>query len=339
MRTTWLLTGLTLASAAQICFGADTKAILWQPPGEITLRDWIWGRGGQACAPQPPYEFIEEDFKGTNAKVKVRDAKGNYWIVKFGGETHGDVFGSRLLYALGYLTQPTYFVAGGTIAGVHNLKRAKPFIARDGGFSYARFKLRDHKALAPLDDEGWSWNDNPFVGTKELNGLKILIMLTSNWDAKDSRDGAGSNTAIYAGRESGASSRHYAFNDWGATMGKWGGFFKRDKWDPSGYRDQTKKFARLSTGQIIEWGYRGKHSTDITSGISAEDVRWLLTRLSPVTDEELRAGLRASGASEPVIEVYTQSIRDRITQLQRLAAVPAAPPVDSVPLTSKARLQ
>jgi hypothetical protein len=122
-------------------------------------------------------------------------------------------------------------------------------------------------------------------------------------------------------------------------MGKWGGFFQRDKWNPAGYLQQTKRFARSGPEQMIEWGYRGKHGTDITSGISAEDVRWLLTYLSRVTDEELRAGLRASGASEPVIEVYTQSIRDRIIQLQRLAAVPAAPPADSVPLTSKARLQ
>ena len=213
---------VTLASAARRCLGADTKAILWQPPGEITLRDWTWGPGGQASgqarAPQSPFEFVEEDFKGTNVKVKVRDAKGDHWIVKFGGENHGGVFGSRLLYAFGYLTEPTYF--SGSITRAHNLKRAKGFIARDGAFSYARFKLRDHKALTPVEDEGWSWNDNPFVGTRELNGLKILVMLTSNWDAKDARDGTSSNTAIYTSRRSGW--RYYAFNDWGATMGRWG---------------------------------------------------------------------------------------------------------------------
>lgn len=337
MRTTWLLTALTLASAAQSCFGVDTKAILWQPPGEITLRDWIWGPGGQARAPQPPYEFVEEDFKGTNAKVKVRDAKADHWIVKFGGENHGDVFGSRLLYALGYLTEPTYFVAGGSITGAHNLKRAKPFIARDGAFIYARFKLRDHTALTHVEDEGWSWSDNPFVGTRELNGLKILVMLTSNWDAKDARDGTSSNTAIYTSRRSGW--RYYAFNDWGATMGRWGGFFNRNKWDPIGYSEQTRDFTRASGSPAIEWGYRGKHGADITAGITTEDIRWLLTYLGRVTDEELRAGLRASGAAESIIEIYTRSIRSRITQLQRLAAMPVVPVTDAVSLTPKVPLK
>jgi len=324
MRTTWTLTGLALAIAIFPCAGADPKAVLWQPPGQIGMNDWIWGPGGEARAPKPPFEFVEEDFKGTNPKIKVRDAKGDHWIVKFGGENHSDVFASRLLYALGYVTQPSYFVASGVIAGAHGLRRAKPFLAKDGAFTYARFKLRNHKALDHVEGRTWSWNDNPFVGTEELNGLKILIMLTSNWDAKDARDGGGSNTSVYSKSGSAANQLYYAFDDWGAAMGKWGGFFERDKWNPAGFREQTKNFARITPRQTIEWGYRGKHGVDVTSGISAGDVRWLLTYLSRVTDEELRAGLRASGAKEPDIDIYTQSIRDRIAQLERLSAAPSA---------------
>lgn len=313
----WPLASLAALLTVLPCSGAD-QTILWQAPGTITVRDWIWGAGGEARAPKPPYEFVDEDFNGTNPKIRVRDAKGDRWIVKFGGENHGDVFASRLLYALGYLTIPSYYVAGGTISGVHNLKRAKAFVARDGSFRFARFKLHDHKMLAPVDGEEWSWNDNPFVGTPQLNGLKILMMLTSNWDAKDSRDGKGSNTSVYAGSKSNAGQRFYAFDDWGATMGKWGGFFGRDKWDPDGYEAQTKTFARFASEGRIEWGYRGKHGQDITSGISVADVRWLMTHLSHVTDEELRAGLRASGATEAQIGTYTRALQERIAQLQRL---------------------
>ena len=303
---------------------ASGQNVLWQAPGAITLNDWIWGAGGESKAPKPPYEFVSEDFHGTNPKIRVRDAKGDQWTAKFGGENHGDVFASRLLYAMGYVTQPSYYVAGGTISGVHDLKRAKPFVARDGSFRFARFKLRDHKTLAPVEGAAWSWNDNPFVGTPQLNGLKILMMLTSNWDAKDARDGAGSNTSIYAKPKTDANQRLYAFDDWGATMGKSGGFFERDKWDPAGYQAQTKDFARLAPGGAIEWGYRGKHDPDITTGISVDDVRWLLTYLSRVSDEELRAGLRASGATEAQIDIYSGSIRERIAQLQRLAGSGAA---------------
>src|SRR5215471_3500088 len=256
MRTK-LLTTATLLLAVLPCAGADAQPVLWQQPGDITLRDWIWGPGGKARAPKPPFEFVEEDSNGTNAKIKVRDAKGDRWVVKFGGENHGDVFGSRLLYALGYVTVPIYYVASGVVTGAHDLKRAKPYLDKDSGFTRARFKLSDHKTLAHVDGKEWSWNENPFVGTHELNGLKILMMLTSNWDAKDARDGEGSNTAVYS-RHGSADELYYAFSDWGATMGKWGGFFARDKWNPQGYRGQTKNFARSAQGGAIVWGYQGK---------------------------------------------------------------------------------
>lgn len=299
------------------------QAVLWQAPGKITVNDWIWGVGGEARAPKPPYEFVNEDLHGTNPKIRVRDAKGDRWIVKFGGETHSDVFASRLLYALGYVTQPTYYVASGTITGVHDLKRAKPFVARDGSFRFARFKLHDHNRLAPVDGEAWSWNDNPFVGTPQLGGLKIVMMLTSNWDAKDARDGAGGNTSIYSKPGPDAGQRFYAFDDWGATMGRSGGFFTRDKWDPAGYQAQTRRFVRITPGGAIQWGYRGKHNPDIVSHVSVEDVRWLMTYLSRVSDEEVRAGLQASGATKAEIGAYTRAIRERIVQLQHLADSPA----------------
>jgi len=317
MRTQLLLVTIGL-SLADLLYAAGPKPVLWQPPGEITLSDWIWGPGGEQRAPRPPYQFLGEDLNGTNPKIKVRDAKGDRWTVKFGGENHSDVFASRFLHAMGYASEPSYFVASGRITGVHGLKRAKPFVREDGTFAYARFKLRESKKLVRVEGADWSWTDNPFVGTHELNGLKILLMLMSNWDAKDARDGKGSNTAVYEQHGPGGDRLYYAFDDWGATLGKWGGFFSRDKWNVDGFSRQSGDFARSAGGDRIRWGYRGKHVKDITSGIHIGDVEWLLTYLSRVSDEELRAGLRASGATPRQIDSYTRSIRERVTQLQRL---------------------
>jgi hypothetical protein len=300
------------------CVSGDNKPLLWQQPGNITIADWIWGPGGEARAPKAPFEFIEEDFNGTNAKIKVRDANGERWTVKFGGEDHGDVFAARLLFAMGYTAPSAYFVRSGVITGAHGLKRAKPFIGKHGEFAYARFKLHESKKMARVEGADWSWTNNPFVGSTQLNGLKILMMLTSNWDAKDSRDGKGSNTAVYAKSGPNGDQLYYTFDDWGATFGKWGGFFSRDKWNADGFSYQTRAFASSSDGHTIRWGYQGKHSKDITSGIGINDVRWLMTYLSGVTDEELRAGLRASGATPSEIDAYTQSIRQRISELHRL---------------------
>jgi hypothetical protein len=320
MRTSLLFLTLTFASPALLnCAGPDGAAVLWQVPGKITISDWTWGPGGEARAPKPPFEFIEEDLNGTNPKVKVKDAKGDRWTVKFGGENHSDVFASRLLFATGYVSQPSYFVAAGVVSGVHGLKRAKPFFNRNGAFAYARFKLHESKKVTKVEGLEWSWTANPFVGTHELNGLKILLMLMSNWDAKDSRDGAGSNTAVYSKPGPRGDQLYYAFDDWGATLGKWGGFFSRDKWNADGFSRQTREFALCADGSTIRWGYRGKHYKDVTSGISLDDVRWLLTYLSGVTDAQLRAGLQASGATASQVDAYTQSIRGRIVQLQRLS--------------------
>ena len=39
--------------------------------------------------------------------------------------------------------------------------------------------------LAFVDGVSWRWDDNPFVGTNELAGLKLMVMLLGNWDNKD----------------------------------------------------------------------------------------------------------------------------------------------------------
>src|SRR5579863_9156187 len=157
---------LCLLLSADLPGGAvEKQALLWHQPGEITLTDWVWGPGGEAHAPQPPFEFLEEDLKGTNPKIKVRDAKGDHWTVKFGGEDHSDVFASRLLFATGYASQPSYFIRSGVILNAHGLKRAKPFLGKQGEFSYARFKLRESKKVNRVEGMDWSWTENPFVGT------------------------------------------------------------------------------------------------------------------------------------------------------------------------------
>src|SRR2546429_120890 len=85
-----------------------------------------------------------------------------------------------LAAALGYAVESTWYVAGGKVEGAKSLKRAAGFIHPDGSFWNASFERRDKNLKAMAQD--WAWNSNPFMGTKELNGLKALMMLLSNWD-------------------------------------------------------------------------------------------------------------------------------------------------------------
>jgi hypothetical protein len=194
-------------------------------------------------------------------------------------------------------------------------------VGKDGSFHLSRFKLKQsHK-------DQWSWVDNPFAGSRELGGLKILVMLLSNWDTKDARDGAGSNNGVFVKFLPDGIRQWFAVTDWGASLGKTGGFFQRERWDWRGYRDQTPDFAKLAPDGTVRWGFTGKHGRDISAGVGVEDIRWLLPHLARITDEELAAGLVASGASPGLAQQFTQSIRQRIQQLQRIAAGAPVPDV------------
>ncbi|HWO01362.1 MAG TPA: hypothetical protein VNS63_19030 [Blastocatellia bacterium] len=290
---------------------------IWHDPGDVESMDFAAGPGGVKKTPKPPFTFVEEDTGGTNPKIKVKDAAGRTWSVKWGSEVHGEVFASRMAWAAGYYVEPTYFLESGKITGASGLHRAKKYVSSNGSFTEARFELRQKGIDKLQDDKSWSWNKNPFVGTKELDGLKIVIMLVSNWDPKDQGDGS-SNTAIFKDRNTGET--RYVVTDWGASMGKWGGVLSREKWDCDGYASQTKKFITESKRGIVEFGYDGKHKSEMREGISVSDVAWLLNTLGRVRDDQLRDGLKASGATEAEVSCFTSAIRDRINQLKNATA-------------------
>ncbi len=296
-----------------------TAQVLWKEPPKFTTSDWNWGPGGQTIAPRPPFRFVKEKFGGTNPKIEVRDGADRRWVVKFGSEVHTDTFLARLVSALGYAAEPTYFVPAGTIQEVHGLKRAKYFIAKDGSFRSARFRLDASRSGSNKASEAWSWADNPFIGSHELGGLKVLVMLTSNWDTKDSRNGDGTNTGTIHPSGDANSPDWYAVTDWGATLGRADSILKFDRWDWTGYRLETSRFVRITSDGKLQWRFKGKNGRDITAAVSAEDVRWLLQYLSRISDEDLATGLLASGASEPVAHEYVSLIRERIGQLERVA--------------------
>ncbi len=297
------------------------KPILWSDPGAVEKLDFVGGLGGRDKAPKPPFTFVEENLSGSNPKVRVTDANGVRWTAKFGTEVNAETFATRLAWAVGYFVEPAYFVPSGRIESLGKLSRAKSHVRSDGSFADARFEMARDKNVKNLDDEqSWSWVQNPFVGSKELNGLRALVMLVSNWDNKDVRDvKRGSNTAIFRTTIEGGLEDRYLITDWGGSMGKWGGFVSREKWDCRGFRSQTGDFVKGVKGDLVEFGYSGQHTSDFKDGIRTSDVKWLLQYLGRITDNQLRAGLQASGATAEEVECFTQSLRDRINQLKRVA--------------------
>ena len=143
------------------------------------------------------------------------------------------------------------------------------------------------------------------------------MMLLSNWDVKDDREGDESNNSIF--RVPDANLLFYGVSDWGAALGRWGGPRRRDKSDCSGYTRDTHRFVQGDVRDTVEFNYSGKYENDIREGISIDDVRWLLPYLQRVTPDELREGLKASGATARQTTCWSNAIENRVRQLQTAA--------------------
>jgi hypothetical protein len=316
------LLGLLWASAAVLppnALFAEAKPLLWRNPGAVEKLDFVWGAGGRSRAPKAPFAFVEEDLDGSTPKIKVKDANGAEWVAKWGEEVSAEVVASRLAWAAGYFVEPSYFLARGKIRGAKGLKRANKYVASDGSFANARFELKEKGKFVKGD--GWAWSKNPFIGTRELAGLKIIVMLTSNWDAKDARDvDRGSNTAIIEYPNRGYTEARYLVTDWGASMGKWGGFLRRGKWDCKGYAAETPKFVKGVRNGVVVWGYSGQHTADITNKISVSDVKWCLQYIGRISDRQINTALAAAGATPDEVKCFSKAIRDRINQLKNLGS-------------------
>ena len=293
---------------------------IWRDPGPIEQLDLAQGDGGPDRVPVPPFRFVEEHGTGSSPCVSVDDARGVRWRVKWGAEVRSETLATRLAWALGYFVETTHYVARGRIEEVGTLVRARDCISQDCTFSEARFEIEERGVRKMFEEHGWAWNDNPFVGTRELQGLKILLMLLSNWDNKDVRDVArGSNTAIFQYELPEGTEARYLITDWGGSMGRWGSTpVSRGKWDCEGYVAQTPQFVLGVQQGIVRFGFSGQRTADAATAITVEDVDWFCRRASRLSDAQIRAALVASGATDDEADRFAQAIRHRLEQLERV---------------------
>lgn len=296
----------------------SAKPLMWREPSNIASLDFVAGPGGSDGAPVPPFTFIEEKFSGTAPKIDVRDARGRVYGVKFGDEVKSEVVATRIAWAAGYPVEPTYYVANGKIEGVKERKRTKYVLDSDGRFEEARFELKLDDLGDFEDKNSWRFDENPFVGSPELNGLKTVMMVTSNWDNKDQKDAfRGSNTKIILFENGSNVEARYMVTDWGASMGRYGGFFARNKWDPEGYATQSPEFVSKA-GNQLEWEYQGQYGKTFWSSVKPEHATWVANYLDKITDEQLRSVVLYVNGTPQDAENIVKGFRQRVQQLKTL---------------------
>jgi len=299
---------------------SNSPEAIWQDSGDISALNLAYGIGGADHAPDlnSAFTFVEEDMNGTSPKVKVKDANGIEWTLKMGQEPQAETAATRLLWAAGYFVDEDYYAPQVKIAGLPKLKRGEQF-ASDDGLHGVRL---ERKIKGQKNTGTWDWFKNPFVGTREFNGLRIMMSMLNNWDLKEV------NNSIYEVD----GERHYVVSDVGATFGKTGDPLTRSKSDLKDY--EKSKFIEKEKGGFIDFTMHSRpplvgainapnyetrtQMEKITQHIPHADAKWLGERLSHLSDEQIRDCFRSAGYSSGEVEEFTRIIKDRIAALNAL---------------------
>jgi len=227
-------------------------------------------------------------------KYRIKDGSGRIWVVKIADESQPETAAVRLLWAVGYPTEINYLVPNLTIPG-------------KGTFKNVRFEARP----STIDrQDRWSWTDNPFVGTNELQGLKIMMALINNWDLKD-----GNNIIFQTGGE-----RQYVISDLGSSFGKFAPVsfpilnrFGRSVNKPEHYlKSEFVKGIEEDGG--LDMAYKG-NSRSLFDDITPEQGRWAANLLKQLSDKQIRDAFRAANYSPSEIRMLAGAVRRKIREL------------------------
>jgi hypothetical protein len=269
--------------------------VLWRDPTDLESRNLLLGAGGEAMKPDlSRVTFVEQKSGGYSTKYRVTDGAGNEWVAKIGKEAQTDTAANRLLWAIGYEPEIAYLIPHLTIIG-------------KGDFENVRLEARpkDVKRVTT-----WKWDDNPFKGTRELQGLKFMMVLINNWDMKDD------NNQILATRgESAGGKLRYIVSDLGGSFGKTGGIISRSRNNPSDY--VKAGFIKEVKGDRVDVNYGGKNKK-LFDDLTVQDAKWLAALLNRLSDEQIKDAFRAANYSPEEVDLLAGAVQERIAALSRL---------------------
>lgn len=272
---------------------------LWREPTAIATADLFNGPWGAGHTPDPNaiYSFVKPKLHGNSPGLTVSDPKGLEWSVKQGAEGPIEVTLSRVLSAVGYHQPPVYFTPSFVLARGGSPERMP------GG----RFRSK-HDELREMGD--WSWQQNPFVGTKPYQGLLVMLMLFNSSDLKDS------NNTVYAltsPRE--GATRWYVVRDVGSALGETGKLDAKEG-DPALF--ERLPFVNGVRDGFVQFNYHGWHRELFDDRITPDEVRWACGLLAKLSDAQWRDAFRAGGFDAAVADRFIRRIKSKIDEGQRI---------------------
>jgi hypothetical protein len=280
----WLI--CPLASLTAGGSGVEPSRILWTEPSAVESRDLFYGIGGESGAPDATHEF--EYIKGKQKKL-LRDSRGRIWEIRKNGSSRAEITSQRILWALGYHSDQEYFVATARIKGQNQL-------------SDVALKLLN----SDFRQKGtWSWASNPFVNSKELEGLLAVMLLINNLALDDK------NNEIAV--DSPAGTEIYYISQINSAFGGCGGVFKRDGANPSHYAKST--FIDKTKDGYIYFHCKVLNTPE-PARIKIESGKWISLLLGELSDSQLLGAFKAGNFTSSESEAFVRAMRLRIGQLQ-----------------------
>jgi hypothetical protein len=273
----------------------DQMAELWTAPA--TTRDLFLGVGGQRLAPDPTltYKVLEIKRGGFSMGMTVEGPPKRKWSAKLPPEASTEVVASRILWAVGYHQPPVYYMGKWNADGASDPNPQLP----------ARFR-ETKPDLHGLDaGDNWSYYKNPFVGTRELNGLLVLQVMLGDSDLKDEQN------ALYTLKQrfEGAT-RWYVARDLGQSFGRTG-VIEAPRGDPKVFEETP--FIKGMSGQYVRFDYRGRHGV-LVDHMTVADVRWICEKLQRLTDRQWQDAFRAGGYAPEVANRFIRRFKQKIEE-------------------------
>lgn len=313
----------TIALAAAMffasCAGVDRPEVqnapkppgasMWVEPTDLASRDLYHGPWGAANAPDPKdvYQLVELKHSGVNLGMTVKDSKGREWSVKqpFPGnldsEAPVEVAVSRLLSAIGYHQPPVYHLPAFTLKddfGRH---------VETGG----RFRLKTD-TLKEVDE--WDWANNPFVGTKEFQGLIVLLTMLNSTDLKNS------NNSLYERRDGDLVEQWYVARDVGSALG--------DTHRMAPRKNHIESFEEMPfilgvTNGFVDFAYAGWYKNLVEDRITPAEVAWACNLLGRLSDQQMQDAFRAAHYEPDLANRFIARLREKIQQGRALTLAAA----------------
>jgi hypothetical protein len=285
--------GQAIKSTLQGAPTADQLAQLWIEPDRS--RDLFHGVGGARLAPDPDakYKVIEIKRGGFSRGYTLIGPGEREWSAKFPPEAGTEVIASRLLWGIGYHQPPIYLLSGWTAERATSPNPQLP----------ARFREKDPDLHGLDAGEAWSYYQNPFVGTRQMNGLLVFQAMLGNSDLKDEQ-----NVIYTLEREHEGANRWYVARDLGHTFGRTG-VIDAPRGDIEVF-EATPFIHGVENGRV-RLEYRGRHAV-LFNDIRPADVRWICQQLDRLTDRQWTDAFRAGGIEGPLAARFIRRMKQKI---------------------------